>query len=694
MNTESPKENENSYNNEFAELQLTKKWCTRKRKHKNEALLKEECSAHQQKVQNKFELLNSIDQILQHTTTQDTAKELSLSIKKQKKNATMVTTAVGDDKQMFFRIFGKNAKPQLFLKIPRTQSIRVRDVQELLLWILADGVDPSWIFLKHKVLIQKVVVVILNSLSQSLYQQCLHNGVLTPQDAIPCIFPEGPLPCRAPGSETRVYDAIPVLLNRPLSTKESAKKKNKSQNNCNATKTEPEEFLLTLQQMKENNYPLPGDPKYAHYFNTATLRSSHITRDPANNTTESKTESTDTPDKVYKLLAIDCEMCSTTKGMALARVSVVDDNLNVIYDALVKPQEPIVDYLTEYSGITEETLKNVSLTHSEAQKNVLKYLNKDTILIGHSLENDLHALQIIHTRVVDTAILYPNIRGERYKYSLKYLSQKLLGTRIQSRGHDSIQDAMAAMRLAKLKFDRGPQFSLNENETESIFVAFSEAQNKCCIIDNDTICRRYAAADTDVLPCIFDSEVLERTLAQLKKIQTRFIWAHFRDLEKYYFASVNPITASSATSQNLNNSVPADSYSEPFILSNYNTQNSVDMKELYRIVKQMNDNVGKIYDNLPENSLFIVMSGTGNMATVKRLIIEKQAATEWTEQKQQDLQCAIQEARNALLFLKMKSATPQQQLEAQSLLPIQSPPSIHTTQATPSLLLHSDSETQ
>jgi hypothetical protein len=40
-------------------------------------------------------------------------------------------------------------------------------------------------------------------------------------------------------------------------------------------------------------------------------------------------------------------------------------------------------------------LKNVSLTHSEAQKNVLKFLNKDTILIGHSLENDLHALQVI-----------------------------------------------------------------------------------------------------------------------------------------------------------------------------------------------------------------------------------------------------------------------------------------------------------
>jgi hypothetical protein len=43
-----------------------------------------------------------------------------------------------------------------------------------------------------------------------------------------------------------------------------------------------------------------------------------------------------------------CSKCSTTKGMELTRVSLVDEDLNVVYDALVKPQAPVVDYLTRY----------------------------------------------------------------------------------------------------------------------------------------------------------------------------------------------------------------------------------------------------------------------------------------------------------------------------------------------------------
>jgi hypothetical protein len=54
----------------------------------------------------------------------------------------------------------------------------------------------------------------------------------------------------------------------------------------------------------------------------------------------------------------------------------------------------------------------------------------------------------------------------------------------------------------------GVDFGLTDVETESIFSSFSESKNKCCIIDNDFICRHYGTTDTDVLPCVFDSEVI------------------------------------------------------------------------------------------------------------------------------------------------------------------------------------------
>lgn len=54
----------------------------------------------------------------------------------------------------------------------------------------------------------------------------------------------------------------------------------------------------------------------------------------------------------------------------------------------------------------------------------MNYINNDTIIVGHSLENDFHALKIIHNLVIDTSILFPKPCG--YKFSLKTLAYTYL----------------------------------------------------------------------------------------------------------------------------------------------------------------------------------------------------------------------------------------------------------------------------
>ena len=106
-------------------------------------------------------------------------------------------------------------------------------------------------------------------------------------------------------------------------------------------------------------------------------------------------------------------MVSTTlQGLELARVTVVGPDGATLYDSLCKPPHPVTDYHTQFSGITEEILAPVTTTLQDIQKELLdKFISPTTILIGHSLENDLKALRICHDLVVDTSILYPHKQG-------------------------------------------------------------------------------------------------------------------------------------------------------------------------------------------------------------------------------------------------------------------------------------------
>lgn len=157
----------------------------------------------------------------------------------------------------------------------------------------------------------------------------------------------------------------------------------------------------------------------------------------------------DNDTRSYAVYALDCEMCYTTKGLELTRVTIVDVDCKTVYESLVKPLNTIIDYNTRFSGITKEQMDRTSTSILQVQANILHLCNSKTILIGHSLESDLKALKIVHSSIIDTSVLFPHKLGLPYKRALRNLASEYLKKIIQNdvAGHDSAEDALACMEL-------------------------------------------------------------------------------------------------------------------------------------------------------------------------------------------------------------------------------------------------------
>lgn len=154
----------------------------------------------------------------------------------------------------------------------------------------------------------------------------------------------------------------------------------------------------------------------------------------------------------HGIFALDCEMCYTTHGLELTRITVINYKYDVVYEKLVKPSHSILDHNTRFSGIKEGDLDNVTTTLEDVQVDLLEMFSSKSLLVGHSLDSDMKALKIFHKFFIDTANLFPHRRGLPYKRALRTLMVENLRIIIQDDvGHDSKEDASAALKLVMWK---------------------------------------------------------------------------------------------------------------------------------------------------------------------------------------------------------------------------------------------------
>lgn len=149
----------------------------------------------------------------------------------------------------------------------------------------------------------------------------------------------------------------------------------------------------------------------------------------------------------------------------LARVSVlrgsgVQEGAPFI-DDYISVKEPIVDYVTQYSGIKPGDLDPRTTSHNivplkVAYKKLWLLLNLGCVFVGHGLASDFRKvnIQVPKKQTVDTQYLFFH-PGKNRRLSLRYLAWAVFKEYIQeepadsNQGHDSIEDARMALRLWK-----------------------------------------------------------------------------------------------------------------------------------------------------------------------------------------------------------------------------------------------------
>eukprot|EP00468_Gymnochlora_sp_CCMP2014_P014695 CAMPEP_0167768002 /NCGR_PEP_ID=MMETSP0110_2-20121227/16389_1 /TAXON_ID=629695 /ORGANISM="Gymnochlora sp., Strain CCMP2014" /LENGTH=479 /DNA_ID=CAMNT_0007656555 /DNA_START=235 /DNA_END=1675 /DNA_ORIENTATION=+ len=376
--------------------------------------------------------------------------------------------------------------------------------------------------------------------------------------------------------------------------------------NC---KEEVEFYLCTKQELLVNKFPLPDDKELEGYITLP----------------EKRNDEGISP----RLFGIDCEMVRTEgdeapapgeKGrLDLARVSVVNEDHKTVYDKFVKPARRILDYCTKWSGITPELLEGEGvLTLKEVQRDLCDMLTSHDVLVGHSLENDLHALRIVHTKVLDTSILYPHPRGPPRKQSLKFISEKFLGRQIQKEteegqkemGHDSTEDAIAALELAQLKIKNGPTFGIQSPNTTGLFQILLCHRRSCAMFGSHKSVKQFAKPDSvNAIACSNDSET-------------------FRKLSSYC-AKFDVCIANCSS-----------------IL-----KNATEAK-----IKELDNGIRRVYQKCPRNTLLIVLSGQGPSEELLRLNKERaQKRNRWTLKEENELKWKEVSARKGVAFFTVKT---------------------------------------
>lgn len=158
--------------------------------------------------------------------------------------------------------------------------------------------------------------------------------------------------------------------------------------------------------------------------------------------------------------SIDVECVATGRdhnSRAVAQISLVDQYEQIILNLYVRPQQPIVSYLTPLTGLTREIIEGQGIPLEEAVRILRQYLPQSSILVGQNIGKDVDWLQLKEGKdyqsLVDLSGIY-RVWNTKYKtwsiFGQDHLAKVLLGWNTENSSHDAVGDAVKSIRLFNL----------------------------------------------------------------------------------------------------------------------------------------------------------------------------------------------------------------------------------------------------
>lgn len=554
--------------------------------------------------------------------------------------------------------------PKLLIEPGYKKPLTIKDIRDLVIYCFnkTEKSKPAWCRVENRMNLEKIVVLQipgaqpkdLNYNGQSLKS---FEELLNDKDKImftkESFFEEEntlTLSSKAPGNGSFVFSAFSAFTNVPL----PKQKQHAIINKLSKKQPNIRDLLLKIEDFIELQYPL-----HPELFSRD--RQMQMKVEQINSSLDDADSWVDTIPRgpiayVSHIYALDCEMCLTEKGHELTRVCLIGYNGTVVYDVLVKPKNPIIDYLTKYSGITKEMMSKAVSTLPMVQKMLLQIIDCRDIIIGHSLQSDFKALKLRHCRVIDTAVIYEHVKGPPFKPALRNLSSIYLGKEIQNNdaeGHDPCIDARTCLELVKLKLEKGLQIGLNLN-SETIFKNLEDSSNVKSLVFNkfapdEAITDLNEKSNMKTISFDDDEDIVNKII---KNLDTCSLFVgKLNTLENTrYFAGKSTSAISSLLDDNMDTLQKSESM----------TDEHVDAIKEQQAIKSLKKTLHKLTENLCSNSMVILFSGSGDLRNYKKIISEinsirmPEKRKSYSLLKKDELKQAVDVARDSVITIYIK----------------------------------------